>query len=503
MSLWNFTIQDTSPILSYLPYADGSDESKGWQAWYTTSGFNTQVGESPVGDSYHVTSLPGANVTLQFYGTAVYLYGSANASYDVTLDNTVHSFSPFNGLLYSNDGLIAENHFVTLTAKPSNESQLMAFGYAIVSTVDQSVPKETFYDNSNSALTYFGQWENPNPTIDGIPSSTVTVPFHQTLDAGSGVTMGFPNSVAVALYASTNFGHELYSVSIDNGSPQIYNASTNWLVANTVIFFQSGLNPDETHTIYATNISPGGAAFSLSSVITYQLDASPTISGSSSNTAAATDTARLSSNPITEIEGLVGEIVGPILGFILIVLVPTFFWLRSQRTLMKDYMRTISHLVLDPRSPFEETTGTSSDIIETALTPPRRHTRRVGRHNHARGGTFSRDSAHSRHSIPLPPPHTMVPEPQMDFEADALGFRHGYGAPSRPLSRPPSRPPTVYIEADAPRSSRSHSAPSQPPGCPPQLAEPRSESPDAASPERVEMIETALPPEFVPLDRAI
>ncbi|KAJ7472448.1 hypothetical protein B0H11DRAFT_2039051 [Mycena galericulata] len=364
MSLWNFTIEDTSPILSYQPYADGSDYRKGWQAYYTTSGFNTQVGESPTGDSYHITFLAGANVTLQFYGTAVYLYGSANASYDVTLDNIVHSFSPNTGLLYSNEGLIDDNHLVTLTPKPSDGTEMMAFGHAIVSTVDQSVPKETFYDNSNSALTYFGQWSNPNPTVDEIPNSTVTAPFHQTLDAGSGFAMNFTNTVAIALYASTNFGHELYSVSLDNGPPQIYNASTNWLVANTVIFFQSGLDPDRMHTINATNITPGGAKFTLSSVITYELDASPTISSSN----APTDTAvtLLSSKARVEI----GEIVGPIVGLIFVALVATFFWLRSQRARRTDYAGSISPLVLDSSRPIGQGTVTSSEMTETILPPP-------------------------------------------------------------------------------------------------------------------------------------
>ncbi|KAJ7472447.1 hypothetical protein B0H11DRAFT_1919402 [Mycena galericulata] len=322
-------------------------------------------------------SLPDANVTLQFYGTAVYLYGSANGSYDVTLDNTVHSFSPSNtihsvspsnGLLYSNDELIKEDHFVTLTAKPSNKSQLMAFGYAIVSTVDQSMPKETFYDNSNSNLTYFGQWSNN--TVDGIPNSTVTVPFHQTLDAGSGFTMNFTETVAIALYASTNFGHELYSVSLDNGSPQIYNASTNWLIANTVIFFQSGLDPDRRHTINATNITPGGAKLTLSSVTTYQLDVSPTISSSSTPTiivgAPIPSSAPISSNAHAEI----GEIVGTIVGFLSFTLVGTIFWLRSRRARRKDYAGTISPLVLDSSRPIGQGTGTSSEMIEAVLPPP-------------------------------------------------------------------------------------------------------------------------------------
>jgi len=237
MALWNFTIPDTSPMLSYHPYADGFGLQNGWQTWYTVSGFNTQAGESSKGDSYHITSLPGAEVSLQFYGSAVYLYGAANASYEVTLDSDgVQSFSGATDLLYSNEGLIEGNHLLMLRAKPVvNTTQQIGVSRVIVSASSQKMPTEAFYDNSDSALSYAGNWTSN--TVAGIPNSTVTAPFHQTLNAGASVKMNFSNAVAVALYGSSNFGHELYSISLDNGAPQIYNASTFWLVADTVIFF--------------------------------------------------------------------------------------------------------------------------------------------------------------------------------------------------------------------------------------------------------------------------
>ncbi|KAJ6582160.1 hypothetical protein B0H19DRAFT_1061606 [Mycena capillaripes] len=224
--------------------ADGFGLQNGWQTWYTVSGFNKRPGDSPEGDSFHLTSLNGAEVSVEFYGNALYLYGIANASFEVVLDNITESFSGTAGadLLFSKEGMVEKNH---------------------------TVPAQVFYDNSDSALSYSGNWTSK--TVQGIPNNTVNAPFHSTSDAGAGMRMNLTNVVAVTLYASTNFGHQLYSVSLDDGVPQNYNASTFWLVANTVIFFQSGLNPNVTHTLNLIDMSEGGT-LTLSSVTAYQIN---------------------------------------------------------------------------------------------------------------------------------------------------------------------------------------------------------------------------------------
>lgn len=91
MALWNFTIDDSSPYLTYGPYcechsslslspcqwpsylrssclADGFSPEVGWQTWYSGSGYDAATDSRGVGDSYHVTSLGGAYMSLQFYG---------------------------------------------------------------------------------------------------------------------------------------------------------------------------------------------------------------------------------------------------------------------------------------------------------------------------------------------------------------------------------------------------------------------------------------------------
>jgi hypothetical protein len=60
------------PITSIL--ADGFGLQSGWQTWYTVSGFNKNPGDSSHGDSFHLTSLDGAEVSLEFYGAHLCIF---------------------------------------------------------------------------------------------------------------------------------------------------------------------------------------------------------------------------------------------------------------------------------------------------------------------------------------------------------------------------------------------------------------------------------------------
>ncbi|KAF7369213.1 TPR-REGION domain-containing protein [Mycena venus] len=302
--------------------------------------------------------------TLTPAGSAVYLYGTANSLYDITLDERVQSFTGATDLLYLNEGLIEENHLITLRTRPINSTQQMRVSHVVVSASHQQVPKDVFYDNFDSALTYSGNWTSN--TVLGIPNSSVTAPFHQTLDAGANVKMNFSNAVAVALYGSTNFGHELYSVSLNNGVPQIYNASTFWLVTNAVmappppflgprsdILPIRSRSPDETYTLDVINLS-GGAKLTLNSVIVYQ------VAGSLNSTSSPAPSSRGTSPHIAK----VAEIVAPIVSVLVLVLVAAF-WLRSRR-LRANRAAPITPLVISP-----DLAATHSEMIQAGM-PPRR-----------------------------------------------------------------------------------------------------------------------------------
>ncbi|KAJ7292902.1 hypothetical protein C8J57DRAFT_1267517, partial [Mycena rebaudengoi] len=334
MALWNVTIDDTSPFFKYIPYADGSNSglANGWIPWYSGSKFIAQNGEGGDGDSYHLTSLNGAQVNLVFYGTGVYLYGNTNGSYEITVDDQdFPSDSPTSsGLLFSGTGLKEGTHSVTLTVTSTGLSRQMAFDRAVISTplVDKETPVETFFDNTDTLkLKYTGNWTTAS--APGIPNSSVTHPWQETFDLDASVTMNMePGTVGVSIWGMANWGNWLYTVSLDGDSEKTYNGSTFWKVPDALLFFQGGLDATKNHTVTLKNSTPK-MKLALNSIRTYNLpsrlqSSSTSISASSSSTGASSS----KHSPVS-----VGVIVGPILGVVALASVAVFlFWrFRSRR----------------------------------------------------------------------------------------------------------------------------------------------------------------------------
>ncbi|KAJ6523595.1 hypothetical protein B0H19DRAFT_1386392 [Mycena capillaripes] len=333
MSSWNFTIEDTSPFLSYTPYADGSNSglTKGWEPWYTTSGFISQNGEGGTGDSYHLTSLDGASVNLNFYGTAVYLYGTTNSSYDTTLDNKAYVHDPPSAdLLLSMTGLEEGTHSVTLTARPTNSSQQLAFDRAVISTplVNNETLSEAFYDNTDTTmLQYSGDWSPA--TAPGIPNATITHPWQETLAAGASVEMELAaGAVGVSFWGMANWGNWLYTVSVD-GSENTYNGSTFWKVPDALLFYQGGLDPTKSHKVTLTNTTPK-MKLALNSMRVYniQLARNASVTGT---TPVASPSASDTVPPSAHSSVNAGVIAGPIVAVVLVGLLCGFLWWRSRR----------------------------------------------------------------------------------------------------------------------------------------------------------------------------
>ncbi|KDQ11020.1 hypothetical protein BOTBODRAFT_470255 [Botryobasidium botryosum FD-172 SS1] len=276
-SAWNFTVDDTSPMFVYQPYGDGN-LTGGWATWYSGSGFNTAGGEASVGDSYHLTGFDGASIAFRFYGSAIYVYGTSNSTFDVTLDNTVTNGTASDGLLYSNTALPFGDHNVTITAHPS-DGQLLMLDRAVVTAGPTPVQSLEFY-NTNSSIKYSGGWSIATDPRNQIPSTANPGPYHKTTTLGDTASLQFTGGSAVAVYGAINWGNWIYGVGVDNSMTQL-NGSTWWLVPNALLFFQAGLDPNTSHTISITNTATGNMPLYLNSVIVY--GQSPSANGPSTH----------------------------------------------------------------------------------------------------------------------------------------------------------------------------------------------------------------------------
>ncbi|KAG1904574.1 uncharacterized protein F5891DRAFT_749024 [Suillus fuscotomentosus] len=325
---WNITLNDTSPVFTYYPYYDGFGTGNGWQIWYSETGYNTAFANPGVGISAHITSLPGANVTLSFYGTGIELHGAANCTFDVTVDGIFSSsLSSSSDVLYSSQTLSEGTHTFTLTAHPTSGQQL-AFENAVI-YIEQAIPQMASYGNTNTTfLDYTGNWSVSTDTH--VPGSF----FHFTETTGSSVSTTFGGSSAVVLQGIVNWGNWQYTVSL-NGTQSVLNASSFWFIPDTTLFYEGGLDPTQNYVLNIADTSEDGNKLAINSVKLYQPQ--PTTLSSSSKP----------SNT--------GEIFGAIVGVVvLLALVVGFlFWRRSQR-LKTAILRRNSNLLANeilPRAP--------------------------------------------------------------------------------------------------------------------------------------------------------
>ncbi|KAH9935603.1 uncharacterized protein B0H18DRAFT_976475 [Fomitopsis serialis] len=324
---WNFTIDDSSAFITYKPFEDGGLGNRtliGWEpSWSGSGGFPTAYANSASGQSLHITALDGASLNFQFYGDAVYLHGSTNGTFDVTIDNDAYTNQSAvgNGLLYFADDLATQTHYVTLTAHFSGAGQVLEFDLANVTYTfadgSDGKPLEVVYANTNtSAFQYTGGWSVKSDA--DVPSPTSTAPFHITSQYGSSVSLNFTGE-AIAMYGLRNWGNWIYNVTLDGYQTQ-YNGSTPWKQGNSLLFFEAGLDPNRTHTIVLTDEADQTYwQMILNSVSVFQ--ANHTQGGTASSSATSVSNIRKSTNAGAIAGGVVGGVVG------LLLIIGLILWL--------------------------------------------------------------------------------------------------------------------------------------------------------------------------------
>ncbi|KAH9920207.1 uncharacterized protein BXZ73DRAFT_52286 [Epithele typhae] len=344
MSDWTVNIDDSSSVINYSPYGmDGGlgvHFSTGWQAWYSAfPGGAPQHGQSPAGQSEHITALPGASFDFKFYGTTVVLYGSANCSYTVAVDGDSRSLDPSQGPeLFHSGTMSQQTHTVTVTVGDASSSSMFAFDGANItrSHLDQDGPdgpETTVIQNTNTTfLNYVGPWtlENTDGTIN-IPSIAHPAPYHKVVNGTPSMSFSF-RGTGLAINGTRNDGAWKFAVSVD-GTSSTFNSSTEWFIPDALLYYQDGLDAQQVHNVTLTPVVGNGFQFWLNTVTLFNVQNASSTNPSNTSSPGSnpggpdnsgSDTSKSHTGTI------VGAVVGSVAGLALVAAL-LFFWLRGHR----------------------------------------------------------------------------------------------------------------------------------------------------------------------------
>ncbi|KAF8983296.1 hypothetical protein BDQ17DRAFT_741085 [Cyathus striatus] len=306
----NVTVDDFDSVLSY---ADQSD----WETPDPSSPSFNDTNSPWLMGTYHKTEIVGAELSFNFTGPAIYVYGHAGpsyGSYSVQIDSfsaNFSSYTPNNAstphLLYGANNLTYGSHNLVLrnlgTNKGETGGNTFLFDYLQatiqVAPAGASVSNVT-YEEDNKALTYTGVWgNNTGPVFSGGGTA-------YTNAEGASVSLTF-NGSAIYIFGDKKNDHGLYTVALDDSPLATYSGISGCGGAfgqtceqqkPTLQFLASNLGDGE-HKVVVTNLAGVNASFldidsfvvtvpSNYTVRPLSNDSSPFVgSGSSSGTSAS------------------------------------------------------------------------------------------------------------------------------------------------------------------------------------------------------------------------
>ncbi|KAJ7134976.1 hypothetical protein C8R43DRAFT_1021708 [Mycena crocata] len=290
-SVVQFSVDDSSPTISYFPFADtlgAPDLLAGWNPHWDDPGFSSATtGSTGSGTSLHITGRNGASFQIKWKGTGIKLLGNVTrSSYDITLDgqsaDASSSADPSNNTLVAFDNLQDTNHTLSLTVQTSTQDSLLTFDKAVISAPpSNSSLGFTEQVLNDTAFAFRGQWSFKNDSTSS----------HQSTSAGDRALLQFTGT-SFLLRGSTSPEAGRYSVTLDNVTT-VFSGQSSFSQADSLLFFASGLDAETIHNLEiintqgATLVLPVGGA----SVFALAGNSAPSSSASSSPSSASTSSA--------------------------------------------------------------------------------------------------------------------------------------------------------------------------------------------------------------------
>uniref|UniRef100_A0A0W0ETZ1 Transmembrane protein n=1 Tax=Moniliophthora roreri TaxID=221103 RepID=A0A0W0ETZ1_MONRR len=273
---YNITINSQSAAIVYTPSRNGNDTLEGgWNVMYTDGTAQNVVGRQGVGDSYLQTKLFGASMSITWIGTAAYIYGNSTAPYYTLVDGALNIGPrvPQSNLLASVTGLPYGSHTIILA---QNGTDLLGFHHAILTigigyegydiTFNQSVPA-VINDRPNDAffdlrkLTTYTSWGlEPAELEEVLPNSghqpvprAVSGVLESTNDPSLVFKITNSSAFFVRGYVAPQRQSKMATLTPGlNGEPfkvTVFNDYSSILDFDQVLYWESGLNRDQTYTV--------------------------------------------------------------------------------------------------------------------------------------------------------------------------------------------------------------------------------------------------------------
>ncbi|CAK5265366.1 unnamed protein product [Mycena citricolor] len=349
-----FSVDDSSPTISYFPFGDTLTGSPDLTAGWNPSrggdlGLSDLASGAGSGKSLHVTSLDGAAFQVSWKGTGITLYGNAtHSTYTIAVDGSTLDASSSadlaNGVLASIGHLPDLEHTLRLVVHAQDTTAIVEFDRAEISApvspanISTSSLSDQFLDDTTD-FAFHGQWSFANGS-------------HQSTTAGDSVSIGFKGTTLV-LTGSTSPLAGRYSVTLDGNLTTSYSAQSSLTDGNSILYYASGLDATVAHNVQVVNTQGSALVLQAHGAQVFGISGSGTETNSSSpvmvlSTKAESD---LSSGTIAAL------VLAGILLFFIITLTALYFMIyrpmRRRQTQAKAVpdQETASVLVLDITRP--------------------------------------------------------------------------------------------------------------------------------------------------------
>ncbi|KZO91545.1 hypothetical protein CALVIDRAFT_568113 [Calocera viscosa TUFC12733] len=255
---YNLSLPSYSPVFNYSPYRDGT-ASLGWNSSYTATPVddvcNGQFGLGywrGLGTAFRTTSYFGASVSLDFTGDWTFTVdGQSFTTHGAADDPACGMYGAFATTMMAADNLTLQEHHATLQSADLSSSPLDFYGATVTISAGEPGPKKAeIVDDTDLQWRYEGSWTSETD------DSYMWNGEYQSANGYASNTLAsytFQGVSAVILRGLSMCNYGPYTVTLGNQTASFNASDRYWRHAQTVLYFASGLDSNQSYTISLIN----------------------------------------------------------------------------------------------------------------------------------------------------------------------------------------------------------------------------------------------------------